>query len=98
MRGYQYGYSGDTSAGKRLIGSLPIRLDGCKGLSKVIKVRYRGGVLVPEEPLDLEENKELLVKIIDVEEKKRILEKYRGSLGRVDPVLLEEAIEEAEHL
>ncbi len=71
---------------------------GARGLSKVIKVRYRGGVLVPEEPLDLEENKELLVKIIDVEEKKRILEKYRGALGRVDPGLLEEAIEEAEHL
>ncbi len=71
---------------------------GARGLSRVIKVRYRGGVLVPEEPLDLEENKELLVKIIDVEERKRILEKYRGALGRVDPRLLEEAIEEAEHL
>ncbi len=71
---------------------------GARGLSKVIRVRFRGGVLVPEEPLDMEENKELLVKIIDVEERKRILEKYRGALGRVDPRLLEEAIEEAEHL
>jgi len=67
-------------------------------LSKVIRVRYRGGVLVPEEPLDMEENKELLVKIIDVEERKRILNRYRGILGRVDPEFLEEAIEEAEHL
>ncbi len=67
-------------------------------MSRVIRVKYRGGVLVPEEPLDMEENKELLVKIIDVEERKRILEKYRGALGRVDPELLEEAIEEAEHL
>ena len=67
-------------------------------MSKVIKVIYKGGVLVPEESLDLEENKELLVKIIDVEERKRILEKYRGILGRVDAKLLEEAIEEAEHL
>ncbi len=61
-------------------------------------MRYRGGVLVPENPLDLEEGKELLIKIIDVKEKKKILEKYRGILGRVDPELVEEAIEEAEHL
>ena len=67
-------------------------------MSRVIRVKYRGGVLVPEEPLNIEENKELLVKIIDVEERKRILEKYRGILGRVDPELLGEAIEEAEHL
>ena len=67
-------------------------------MSKVIRVRYRGGVLVPEEPLDMDENKELLVKIIDVKERKKILEKYRGALGRVDSRLLEEAIEEAEHL
>jgi len=39
-------------------------------LSKIVRVRYKGGVLVPEEPLDMEEDKELL----------------------------EEAIEEAEHL
>ncbi len=67
-------------------------------MSKVIRVRFKGGVLVPEEPLDMEENRELLVKIIDVEERKRILEKYRGVLGRVDLRLIEEAIEEAEHL
>ncbi len=67
-------------------------------MSKVIRVRYRGGVLVPEKPLELEEGRELLVKIIDVEEKRRILEKYRGILGHVKPELVEEAIEEAEHL
>jgi len=68
------------------------------GLSRVVRVRYKGGVLVPEEPLDMEEDKELLVKIIDVEKRRRVLEKYRGALGRIDPKLLEEAIEEAEHL
>jgi len=67
-------------------------------LSKVIKAKYKGGALIPEEPLDIEDNKELFIKIIDVEERKRILEKYRGVLGSVDPELLEEAIEEAEHL
>ncbi len=40
-------------------------------MSKIIRVRYRGGVLVPEEPLVMDENKELLVKIIDVEERKK---------------------------
>ena len=34
-------------------------------MSKVIRVRFRGGVLVAEEPLDMEEDEELLVKIID---------------------------------
>ncbi len=58
---------------------------------KVIKVKYKGGVPVPEEPLELKEEKEFLVKIIDVEE-------YRGILGHVDPRLLEETIEEAGHL
>ncbi|MEB3816777.1 MAG: antitoxin family protein [Desulfurococcales archaeon] len=67
-------------------------------MSKVIRVRYRGGVLVPEKPLELEEGKELLIKIIDVEGRRRILEKYRGILGRVEQELVEEAIEEAEHL
>lgn len=61
-------------------------------------MRYRGGVLVPEKPLDFEEDKELLIKIIDIEERRRILEKYRGILGRADPELVEEAVEEAEHL
>jgi predicted DNA-binding antitoxin AbrB/MazE fold protein len=71
---------------------------GVGGLSRVIKVKYRGGVLVPEEPLDLEEDKEFIVKIIDVEKRKRVLEKYRGILGRVDQEVLDDAIEEAEHL
>ena len=67
-------------------------------MSKIIIVRYRGGVLVPEKPLELEECKEFLVKIIDLEDRRRILEKYRGILGRVEQELVEEAIEEAEHL
>ncbi|MCE4606889.1 MAG: antitoxin family protein [Desulfurococcales archaeon] len=46
---------------------------------------------MPEKPLDLKEDKELLNKIIDVKESKRILEKYRGILGRVDPELVEDS-------
>ncbi len=53
---------------------------------------------MPGEPLNYEEGKELLVRVIDVEERRKILEKYRGILGLVDPELVEEAIREAEHL
>ena len=67
-------------------------------VSRVVRARYEKGVLKLLDKVDLEEGKELLVKIIDVEERRRVLEKYRGILGRVDPELLEEAIEEAEHL
>ena len=34
---------------------------GGRGLSRIIRVRFRGGVLVPEVPLDIEEDKEFLV-------------------------------------
>ena len=62
-------------------------------------MRYRGGVLVSERPLDpREEGEELLVRIAYVGEKRRILEKYRGILGHVEPEHVEEVIEEAEHL
>ncbi len=67
-------------------------------VSRVVRARYEKGVLKLLDKVDLEEGKELLVKIIDVEERRRVLEKYRGILGRVDPELVEEAIEEAEHL
>lgn len=67
-------------------------------MSKVIKVKYEKGVLKPLEPLELPEGEELLVKIIDVEERIRRLQRYRGVLGPVDEGLLEEAIEEAEQL
>ncbi len=65
---------------------------------RVVKVKYKNGALIPEEPLDLQEGKEFLIRIIDIEERRRILEKYRGALGRVDPELIEKALEEAEHL
>ncbi len=67
-------------------------------MSKVVRVRYEKGVLRPLEPLGLREGEELLVKIISVRERVEKLEKYKGVLGPVDEKLLEEAIEEAEHL
>ena len=67
-------------------------------MSKVIRVKYERGVFRPLEPLDLAEGEELVVKIVDVKSRKRILEKYKGALGPVDSKLIEEAIEEAEHI
>ncbi len=67
-------------------------------MSKVVRVRYEKGVLRPLEPLGLREGEELLVKIISVRERVEKLEKYKGVLGPVNEKLLEEAIEEAEHL
>ena len=47
---------------------------------KVVRVRYEDGVLKPLEPLDLEEGEEALITIRrDVG---KVLEKYRGALGR----------------
>ena len=66
-------------------------------MARLLRVRYEKGVLKPLEPLDIAEGKVLLVKIIDAEEKRKSLERYRGALGRVDESLLEEALEEAEH-
>lgn len=67
-------------------------------MSKVIRVKYENGVLKPLEPLEFDEGKELYIRIIRVEEKKKILNKYKGALGNVEKKLIEEAIEEAEHL
>ena len=49
-------------------------------MSRIIRVRYEKGVLEPLEPLDLEEGEEALVWIRrDI---RRVLERYRGALGR----------------
>ena len=65
---------------------------------RVIRVRYENGVLKPLEKLEFEEGKELLIRIIDAEERRRILRRYKGILGPVDERVLEEALEEAEAL
>jgi predicted DNA-binding antitoxin AbrB/MazE fold protein len=65
-------------------------------LSRVIRVRYENGVLKPLEPLELEEGEELLVKIIRIEERRKILRKYRGILGLAPKELLDTFMLEAE--
>ncbi len=65
-------------------------------LSKVIRVKYEDGVLKPLEPVDLQEGEELLVKVVEVEKRRRILRKYRGVLGSVPKELLDRFMLEAE--
>jgi predicted DNA-binding antitoxin AbrB/MazE fold protein len=65
-------------------------------LSKVIRVKYEKGVLKPLDNVDFEEGEELLVKIVDVEKKRRILRKYRGVLGSAPKELLDRFMLEAE--
>jgi len=74
----------------------PRRGEACR--SFIVRVKYEKGVLKPLEPLEFPEGEELLVRIIDLEERIRRLQKYKGVLGSVDEELLEEAIEEAEQL
>jgi len=65
-------------------------------LSRVIRVRYEGGVLKPLDSVDFEEGEELLVKVVGVERKRRVLRKYRGVLGPVPKELLDRFMLEAE--
>ncbi len=65
-------------------------------LSKVIRVKYENGVLKPLEPVELREGEELLVKIMEVKEKRKVLSKYRGVLGHAPKKLLDRFMLEAE--
>ena len=62
----------------------------------VIRVRYENGVLKPLEEVDLEEGKEFVAKLIDIEERRKILRKYKGVLGPVPKELLDRFLLEAE--
>jgi len=66
-------------------------------ISRVIRVRYEGGVLKPLEPVDLKEGEERLVILVPIgEERRRILRKYRGILGKASQKEIEELLAEAE--
>ena len=62
-------------------------------MSKVIRVRYEKGVLRPLEPVDLEEGEEVVVTV--KRDIKKILRKYRGTLGKSSIKELLELEEEA---
>jgi predicted DNA-binding antitoxin AbrB/MazE fold protein len=74
----------------------PRRGEACR--SFIVRVKYEKGVLKPLESLEFPEGEELLVRIIDLEERIRRLQKYKGVLVSVDEELLEETIEDAEQL
>ncbi len=63
---------------------------------KIIRAKYENGVLKPLEPVELREGEEVLVKIIRVEERRKIIEQFKGILGPVDEKLLEEVLEEVD--
>ena len=65
-------------------------------LSKVIRVKYENGMLKPLDNVDFEEGEELIVKVVSVEEKGKVLRKYRGVLGPVPKELLDRFMLEAE--
>jgi len=66
-------------------------------LSRAIRVRYEEGVLKPLEPVDLKEGEERLVILVPIgEERRRILRKYRGILGKASQKEIEELLAEAE--
>ena len=65
-------------------------------MSKVIRVRYEKGVLKPLDSVDFEEGEELLVKVVEVEKRRRILRRYRGVLGSAPKELLDRFMLEAE--
>jgi predicted DNA-binding antitoxin AbrB/MazE fold protein len=66
-------------------------------VSRVIRVRYEGGVFKPLEPVNLKEGEELLITILPSdEERRRVIEKYKGFMGRASKKELDELLLEAE--
>lgn len=70
---------------------------GVGRLSKVVRVRYEKGVLKPLEPVELREGEERIAVLVPVgEERRRILRKYRGILGKAAQEEIEQLLAEAE--
>ncbi len=66
-------------------------------MSRVIRVKYEKGVLKPLEPLELREGTELRVALLaPVEERKKIVEKYKGFMGEASKEEIDQLLLEAE--
>lgn len=66
-------------------------------MTKAIRVIYEMNVFKPLEPVDLREGEERIAVLVPVgEERRRILRKYRGVLGRATQEEIEELLAEAE--
>ena len=66
---------------ENLIGYIDNTRYRCRGLSKVVRVRYEKGVLRPLEKLDLKEGEELVV-FIHKRRVGEVLNKYVGIFGK----------------
>ena len=53
-------------------------------------------MLKPLDKVEFRKGEELLIKVIDIEDRRRILHKYRGALGKVSPEEIEELLAEVE--
>lgn len=51
-------------------------------------------MLKPLDKVEFRKGEELLIKAIDIEDRRRILHKYRGALGKVSPEEIEELLAE----
>jgi predicted DNA-binding antitoxin AbrB/MazE fold protein len=67
---------------------------GVRIVSKVIRVKYEKGVLKPLDKVDLEEGKEY--RVLVEEDIDKLIEKYRGVLGKSSVEEFEELEEEAQ--
>jgi predicted DNA-binding antitoxin AbrB/MazE fold protein len=69
---------------------------GLSELSKVVRAKYENGVLKLLEPVDLQEGKEVYVRIERYKDRLMKLRKYRGILGKASREEIEELLLEAE--
>jgi len=81
--------------GKRLNGFEIVFDTWCKGLPRVIRVKYEKRVFKPLEPLDLEEGEELVV-FIRKHRVGEVLDKYIGLFGKASVEELRKYEEEAQ--
>jgi len=65
-------------------------------LSRAIRARYKGGVLVPLDRVDLREDEEVVARIERTLDRENVVEKYKGFMGEIGEEELEELIAEAE--
>ena len=65
-------------------------------MSKVVRARYEKGSLRLLEPVELKEGEEVLVRIEESRDRKKIVEKFYGKRGSAPKELLDEFMLEAE--
>ncbi|RLF04241.1 MAG: hypothetical protein DRJ60_07385 [Thermoprotei archaeon] len=64
-------------------------------MARTIRVRFEGGVLHPLDRVEFREGEELVIRVVSLDERKRLLERYRGFAGRASKEELDELLHEA---